>query len=204
MAGSGFNPKTLTSGLSGMLSGLFGNSGAPYDAAMNEYEQAQNKASGAQQPFWDAGTNAIPNLNQWLQKISDPSGFVNSLMGSYQQSPMAKYMQQQARRAGNNAASASGLMGSTPFGQQMEQTSADISSQDMQNWLANVFGINTQYGQGLTNEVGIGANAGNALTNMYSNFGNSMGEAAYGSKAGDNQDFTNLLGGGLSLASMFL
>lgn len=189
---------------SGLLGGLFGDSGAPYDAAMEQYKQWANKAQGTQQPFLDAGTGAIPQYQKWLQGMQDPSGFINNLMGQYSQSPYAKYMQGQSMRAGQNAASASGLMGSTPLMQQLQQNAANISSQDQQNWLGNVLGINTQYGQGQQNLMGMGANAANALTGMYGNMGQQMGEAAYGKQAGQQQDFMNMLGGGLSLAAMFL
>lgn len=190
--------------IGGFLGGMFGDSGAPYDAAMDQYREWANKAQGAQQPFWEAGKGAIPGYQNWLQGMKDPSGFVNNLMGQYQQSPWAKYQTQQANRAAQNFGSASGLTGSTPLMQQAQQNSANISSQDMNNWLGNVLGVNTQYGQGLNNMMGMGANAANALTNMYGQMGQQMGEAAYGKEAGQQNDFWNMLGGGAQLAMMFL
>lgn len=188
----------------GLIGGLFGDSGAPYDAAMDQYKEWANKAQGTQQPFLNAGTNALGNYQDWLSGMKDPSSFINNLMGNYQQSPWAKFQQQQSMRAGTNAASASGLTGSTPFAQQMQQNAQNISSQDMNQWLQNVLGINTQYGQGQNNLINTGANAANALTNMYGQMGQQMGQAAYGQKAGENQDWSNMIGGGLSLAAMFL
>jgi hypothetical protein len=201
------DPRTMAQfggGLGGLLGGLFGDSGAPYDAAMDQYQKYAKKAESYQNPFFNAGVGAIPDYQKWLQGMSNPSGFINGLMGQYQESPWAKYQQQQSMRAGTNAASASGLTGSTPFAQQMQQNAANISSQDMNQWLQNVLGINTQYGQGQQNLMTGGQNAANALTNMYGNLGQQMGEAAYGKKAGENQDFWNTIGGGLSLAAMFL
>lgn len=203
MAGSGFNPQMM-GGLGQFLGGMFGDSGAPYDAAMDQYQQWANKAQGVQNPYLNAGNQAIGNYQNWLGGMKDPSGFMNNLMGQYQQSPWAKYQQQQAMRAGVNAGSANGMSGSTPMMQQMQQNSQNISSQDMQSWLQNVLGINTQYGQGQQNLMNGGQNAANALTGMYGNMGNQMGQAAYGREAGQQQDMWNTLGGGLQLAGMFL
>lgn len=194
----------LLSGLGGIAGGLFGNSDAPYDAAMKQYREYIGNAENMQKPYYDAGVGAIPQYQDWLSHMKNPSGFVNSLMGGYQESPYAKYMQQQSMRAGQNAASASGLMGSTPLMMGLQQNAADISSQDMQSWLKNVLGINTEYGQGQQNLMQGGRESANALTNLYGDYGRTMGDAAYGRQAGRNQDFSNMLGGGLQLAGMFL
>lgn len=187
-----------------LFGGLFGDSGAPYDKAMDQYKQYGQMAANTQNPFLQAGQGAIPDYQNWLKKQQDPSGFINNMMGQYQESPYAKYMQQQSIRGGQNAASASGLMGSTPFAQQLQQNAGNIASGDMNQWLQNVLGVNTQYGQGQQNLMTGGQNAANSLTNMYGNMGNQMGEAAYGKQAGKDQDFWNMIGGGAQLASMFL
>lgn len=195
----GMNLGGMAGGLGGLLGGLFGNSAAPYDAYGNAYGGYAGQAVGSQQPFYGAGQSAIPQYQQWLQQQSDPSGFINHLMGQYQESPYAKYLQQQGMRAGTNAASASGMTGSTPFAQQMQQNSAGIASGDMQNWLNNALGVNTQYGQGLNNEVGWGQHSADNMSNTYNQEAQNMGQAAYGSQAGHNQDFNNALGGAMQI-----
>lgn len=184
-----------------ILGGLFGNSGAPFGDAMNQYQQWANKAQGAEQPYWNAGNAAIPQYQAWLGSMQDPTAFVNKMMGQYQQSPYAQYMQQQSIRGAQNAASASGLGGSTPLTQQIQQNASNISNQDMQNWMNNVFGINTQYGAGLGGLMNQGAGSANALSNMYANMGQAMGEAAYGQAAGQQQDTNSLISG---IAGLFL
>lgn len=191
------------SGLGGFLGGMFGDSGGPYEDAANQYKKWTQKGVDAQNPFYNAGTAATGNLQDWLGGMKDPSGFINQLMGKYQESPWAKFQQQQSSRAGTNAASASGLTGSSPFAQQMQQNSSNISSQDMQNWLANVLGINSQYGAGNEFLSGQGAGAANQISGLYGNNAGRMGEAAYGQKAGENQDFWNMVGGGAQMAGSF-
>lgn len=170
------------------LGSLFSNSDAPFEDAMSQYRQYENKAQNVQNPFLQAGQQGMGNFQHWLQGMQDSSGFINHLMGQYQESPWAHYQQQQAQRAGMNEASASGLVGSTPLMQQMQQNAAGISSQDMQNWLGQVLGINNQYGAGQQQLMGVGQNAANALTNLYGQMGQNMGEAAYGREAGKEQD----------------
>lgn len=198
-----FNREMGFSGLGGMLGGLFGDSGAPYDKAMQQYQQYGSQAQNAQSPYYNAGKEAIPAYQQWLQSQQNPTDFINNLMGQYQASPYSQYLQQQSQRAGQNAASASGLMGSTPMMQQMQQNSANISSQDMNKWLQHVLGINTQYGQGQQNLMNAGQGSANALSNLYNNMGQNSGEMAYNREASHQNYLQNMIGNGLGLFGSF-
>lgn len=189
----------FSSGLGGLLGGLFGNSGKPYDKAMEQYQQWMNQAQGVQQPYLDAGKQGMGNYQDWLTGMKDPSQFINGLMDNYQQSPYNSYLQQQAQNAGINAGSASGLTGSSALAQQMQQNAGNIAQQGMDSWLQNVLGINSQYGQGQQNMMGVGQNAANSLTNMYNQMGQNMGQAAYGKEAGKQNDLWNTIGGGLGM-----
>lgn len=202
--GSGFNPATLSSGIGGILSGLFGSNRDPYADAMKRMTPFFQQAQGFQNPFYNAGTGAIGNYQNMLQQMSDPSKFMNTLMGNYQQSPWAKTLLQTTQQAGNNAASASGLVGSTPFLQASQQNAQNISSQDMQNWIGQVLGINNQALQGYGNLMNVGQGAANNLSNLFSNYGNAAGQAGYGEAVQHNQNMGNLFGGAASIASMFL
>jgi hypothetical protein len=186
-----FDSQMFGSGLGNLFGGLFGNSGKPYDK-YNEYMQ---QAQQAQQPYANAGQSAIGDYQRWLQSQQDPSKFINDQMKNYQTSDYAQNLQQQSMNAGQNAASASGLMGSTPLMQQMQSNAGQIASQDQNQWLQNVLGVNTQYGQGQQNLMTGGQNAANSLSNIY----NQMGQGAYGQQAGKQQDFFNTLGGGIGL-----
>jgi len=199
-----FDPQMFGGGLGGFLGGLFGNSGKPYDKAMEQYQQWANKSQQALQPYQQAGQGGLADYQKWLQGQQDPSGFINNLMGGYQQSPYAQNLQQQSMNAGQNAASASGLTGSTPLMQQLQQNAGNIANQDQNQWLQNVLGINTQYGQGQQNLMQGGQNAANALSNIYNQMGQNMGQAAYGKQAGNQQDFWNTIGGGLGMFGSFL
>jgi len=200
----GFDPSMMGGGIAGILGGLFGDSGAPYDKAMDQYKEWSGKAEQAQNPFYNAGVQGMGNYQDWLKGMKDPSQFMNNLQGQYQQSPYNQFLQQQAQRGGQNAASASGLMGSTPMMEQMQQNSANIGASGMNDWLQNVIGVNNQYGQGQQNLMQGGQNAANQLTNMYSNMGQQMGQAAGNKQSAQNNDFMSMLMGGAQLGAMFL
>ena len=179
------------SNIGGFLGGIFGNPRKPYD----ENKKWLDQASAGQKPYADAGAGALGNYQDWLNGQKDPSGFINGIMDQYQESPYAQYLQQQSMRAGNNAASASGLSGSTPLIQQMQQNAGNIASQDQNQWLQNVLGINTQYGQGQQNLINGGQNAQNSLTNIYGR----QGENAYNSEASHQNNFWNTIGNGIGM-----
>ena len=195
-----FDSSFFGGGLGSVLGGLFGHSERPYDRAMEQFEKYGNLARQQQQPYMQAGQEAIPAYQSWLQGQQDPSGFVNNLMQNYQESPYTNYLQQQVMRAGQNSASASGLLGSSPMMLQQQQNAANISQQGMNDWLSNVLGINTQYGQGQQNLMQGGQGAANNLSSLYSQLGSQMGEGAFGREAGRQQDNGGFWGG---LGSMF-
>lgn len=199
-----FDSSMFGSGLGGLLGGMFGDSGKPYDKAMQQYQQYGQMGQGVQQPFYDAGKGAIGDYQKWLQGQQDPAAFLNNLMGQYQQSPYNSYLQQQAQNAGINAGSANGTAGSSALMQQMQQNAANIGQQGMDSWLQNALGINSQYGQGQQNLMTGGQGAANSLTNLFSQMGNQMGEAAYGKEAGKQSDFWNTLGGLGGIIGSFL
>ena len=199
-----FDSSMFGSGLGGLLGGMFGNSGKPYDKAMEEYQTSMQMGQGVQQPYLDAGKEGLGNYQEWLKGQKDPGGFINNLMGQYQQSPYNSYLQGQAQNAGINAGSANGTMGSSALMQQMQQNAGNISQQGMDSWLQNALGINSQYGQGQQNLMQGGQGAANSLMNMYSNMGNKMGDAAYGKEAGKQNDWWNMLGGVGGIIGSFL
>ena len=199
-----FDAGMFGGGLGQLLGGLFGNTDKAYNAANKQYMNWANKSQQAQQPWLNAGQQAIPDYQRWLQRQQNPSGFINNLMGQYNESPYAKYQQQQSLNAGQNAASASGLMGSTPLMQQLQQNAQNISSQDQNQWLQHVLGINTQYGAGQHNLINNGQNSANALTNMYGDMGRQMGENDYNKAASRENNKWNTIGGGLGILGSFL
>ena len=191
-------------GIGNLLYGLFGDAGSPYEDASKYLEKYLPEVQKYQKPFYEAGTSAIPEYQKWLQGMRDPSRFINNLMVKYQESPYAQNLQRQARQGGINAASASGLVGSTPFAQQMAQTAGNISSADMNQWLQNVLGINTQYGAGQAGMVGMGQNSANALTDLFNQYMQNQAALQYGQGQASEGQTGSLFSGLGQLAGLFL
>lgn len=192
-------------GITGMLGGLFGDSGAPFEDASRELQKGQRAVEGYQQPYMNAGQQAIPAFQNWLQPQSNPSMFINNLMNQYQASPYSQYLQNQGLRTAQNMGSASGLTGSTPLLQFAQQNAGNIASSGMNDWLSHVLGINTQYGAGQQGLIGSGQNAANALTNYNQGYSQDMANMAYGKGAAENKDWSNVLkGAGGLIGSFFL
>lgn len=174
-----------SSPLEKIIYGLFGNAGAPYENAMKEFSKYFNQSTASQNPFYNSGTKAIGGYENWLDKMKDPSSFINNLMSGYQQSAHAKYLTDASNREFTNIGSAEGTTGSTPLMQQMQQNSGNIASGDMNSWLQNVLGINRQYGGGLQSLMGSGQHAADMLSQLFSGAGSYMGAGEYGKKSSE-------------------
>lgn len=185
----------VSGGLEQFLGGIFGNSGQPFQAGMDEYSKYNQQGRDVQNPFYNAGTGAIPKYQDWLSKMQDPTKFFNDLSSGYESSPYARYQQDNSTRAANNMGSATGLTDSTPLTQFAQQNSRDISSQDQNNWLQQVLGINSKYGDGQKSLIDTGQNSANMLSQLFEQLGISQGQGAYGRAAGRNQDRSNIIGG---------
>lgn len=200
----GFDTQGAMSGIGGFFGGIFNDSGKPYDKAMEQYQKYMQMGQNTQQPYLNAGNQAIGDFQKWLGNQRDPSAFINNLMNNYQESPYAHMLKQQAMNAGNNAASASGMIGSSPLMTQQMQNAGQIASGDMNSWLQNVLGINTQYGHGQEDLMHGGQVSANSLTNMYNDMGNKMGDAAYNKEASKQNNLWNTIGNGVSAIGSFL
>ena len=168
-----FDSGMFGGGLLDLLEGMFRHSDKPYQ---------QN------QDYLQKGLESYGPYKEWLEQHKNPNEFVNNLMGDYSESPYAHNLQQQSLRAGQNAASASGLSGSTPLMQQLQQNAGNITSQDQNQWLQNVLGVDTNYGNGQKDYA-------NSLNSIYGN----MGENSYNQNTAKQNDFWKALGGGFGM-----
>lgn len=186
-------------GLSSLFSGIFTDPRRAFGEAQRAYDPWMDRASGALNPFVQEGQKGMGKYEDWLGGMSDAPGFINKMMGGYQESPWAKYMQDYAQRAGTNAASASGMVGSTPFMQASQQNAAGIASQDMDKWLQHALGINTQYGKGWGDIMGQGAQAAGQQANIFGQRAGDEAQMAYGKEAAGQSRTGNIIGGLLKM-----
>lgn len=196
MSGNDFNVNSSGfGGLFPLIGDFLSRPGQPYGDASKELSRYFPQQQGYLNPFLQAGQGAIPNFQNWLKTMQNPSGFINNLMGGYQESPFAHFQQDQAMRSAQNMGSASGLTGSTPLTQFAQQNARDISSQDMNQWLQNVLGVNSQYGAGQMGLMGQGMQAGNAMSQMLGDYARNQAMLRYGQGAANQGRWGNIIGG---------
>lgn len=140
--------------------------GGAQDDLSKYYQQGQ----GYMQPWQQGGADAFndwrgdtqrtgqmlgqygnPADYSWRQINQSPMAYYNNIMSNYQESPEAKYNQEQAQRAGNAAASASGMMGSGAYANGMQENANRISMGDRNQYYNNVMGANQAQQQSLQN-----------------------------------------------------
>lgn len=186
-------------GLGQFVSGIFGGNDKPYRKYAQEMEENLNQAKQYYNPFYEAGTSALPQYQQSLDEMKDPQAFFKKIMGGYQESPWAKFQQEQGQRALTNSASAGGLIGSTPFMQAGQDYTHNIGSQDMQQFLQNILGIKSGYQSGLGNLISGGQNAAQGLAGLQQSFADPIASARYGGNRMKNMDRGNIISGALDM-----
>jgi len=195
-------------GMSDFLSG--GQSGG-YDDIARGAGQAQDtmrdmysKSMGMLNPWMQAGQSAIPQYNDYLHNMQ--SQMNGNWMNSYQQSPYAKYLMNNNLTAMNNAAAATGRLGSGANIQENGQMANQIASADMQNWFNNMQSQNQMYGGGLDNlmrygygsaEKGVdaGSHYADALAELINGQAMAQANSNVASESGKDSAAGGLLGG---------
>jgi len=176
----------------------------PYQAAQDQMQQYYGQAQGQMQPFIQQGQQAYGGLSDAMQQLLHPEKLQGDWMQSYETSPQALQMQEQAKQSGLGAASAMGLMGSSPALQAIQQGQSQIGAADRQSYLDSLMDkYKTGIGVG-QNIYGAGAQmAGQGAQNAM-NMGNIMGGLAGGEAGAGGGMLGQLLGGGLNLGLNYL
>lgn len=190
------------------LAGLFNKSTNPADAANGYIGQIPGQTQQYQQPWFQYGQNALPQLQgQYGDLLNNPGGKLNSIGEGFQESPGFKFALQQALEASGHAAAAGGMAGTPQHQQQNMQLATAIGNQDYYNWLGHATGL---YNQGLQGEQGLasmGQQSGQNISDMIAQALAQQGQYAYEGEAGKNSANNSLfsgLGSGLGLLGAFL
>jgi len=183
------------------LSNLFGGGKNPADAAMPYLNQIPGQTQQYQQPYFDAGKNMLPGLqDQYGKLMNDPGGRMNDIGKSFQESPGFKFAMQQAMQGGNHAAAAGGMAGSPQHEQQNMQMATDLGNQEYNNWMDKALGM---YGQGLNGGQTManqGQQAGQSMADMIAQTLAQQGNLAFQGQRQKNQNQNDLFGGAFKAA----
>lgn len=151
----------------GFLDSLFGGGKNPADAAMPYIEQIPGKTKQYYEPFYEAGKNALPLLqDQYTNLLNNPGDKLNNIGTNYSQSPGLKFAIEQAMQGANHAAAAGGMAGSPAHEQQNIGLATNLANQDYYKWLDSATNL---YSQGLHGQEGLvrgGQQAGSSMADM--------------------------------------
>ncbi len=133
-----------------ILSKLFSGGGDPAAAASKYTDQIPGEAHKAYDDYITGGKESGGNAHQAFEDMmKDPQGFINKIMGGYQESDAYKYNKEKLGTAMSNTAAAGGIAG-TPLDQMNQgENLQKLLSADQQQWLQNVLG---RYDTGLKGE----------------------------------------------------
>jgi hypothetical protein len=212
----GFDWSKLMSGAGGIASYLTGSSSKPYDTIANGYGDSINQgrgvldeANGYLKPYYQTGLNETPGYLNNIHKFLNGPEFYNNIMKDYRMSPGAQFQLGRGLDAGQQAANAGGLRGSTAARDDAMQTAQGITSRDQQQYYQNILnpmmtGLSAQGGV-----VNSGQQAGSQMSGNTMSFMQQLMQAIQNqslakgaSEQGESNDFGSMLGGIGSIASM--
>lgn len=162
----------------------------------NELNQGWGNAEGMMNPYIQRGNTAYQSYLDALNQGKNPMDLYNQFAAGYKESPEALAQVQVGQKNANNAAAASGMLGSGA-----EQTAAanlaqSTRSQDFDKYMQNMYNTRTEYlgGQGGLETQGF--NASNNLMQQMQKYFEDMANAKAGEdtgRAGGMSNFINQL-----------
>ena len=172
-----------------ILDSIFGGGGGknPVHEANNYLNQIPGQAHTSYDDYITKCKESGGNVHQAFQDMmSDPQGFINKIMGGYQESDAYKYQKDKLGTAMSNTAAAGGIAG-TPLDQmtQGEQIQKLLSG-DQQQWLQNVLGRFDKGLGGESDEATRGYDASGKLNDVLGGALNQQGGLAFQGTQADN------------------
>jgi hypothetical protein len=174
-----------------------------YNQAMAANQGAFNRSTGYMQPFLNAGQSGLTNYQNALSAMANPQQYYQQLMSGYSISPQAQFQQQQAMTAANQAAAASGMLGSGQEQKAMADYTQQLVNRDQQQWLENMLGINNKYLSGEADLGQLGFAAGRQMGDWSMQSGEDLskllegrGQAQAGMDLSNSSILQNILGMG--------
>ncbi len=171
--------------------------GAGYDKGQNDINQALARSTNFLKPYQNAGTNQIGTLTNAENNLLDPEALLNKWVGGYQQSPYAKQQTAVAADAGMTSAAQQGLLGSSAALSNVQNSAANISNADRQQYLNDLM---QKYTAGIgvgQNIFGIGATAGNNIANNVMQTGENQAQLDVGQNAARSSMLQKLISTGV-------
>ncbi len=166
----------------------------PAHEAGNTISQIPGQTRPYYQPFFEAGTRAIPKLeNEYSSLLSNPGDRINKIGESFHESPGFKFALQQALNSVNRGAARGGMFGSPEHNQHSMEIATQLGNQDYYHWLDPTLNL---YNSGLHGEEGFAGRGQEAGSNMASMIAQALaqkGAYEYSGQASQNQNRGSLI-----------
>jgi hypothetical protein len=158
---------------------------------MNQGQQAY----GNFDRLMNRGENAYNAMNPGLTEMAtDPTAFLEALMQHYQPSGGYQLKLDEMSKAAGNTAAAGGMRGSLNDIKDQSRLTEMLMSDDMQQWLQNVLGIQGAGMSGLNSFYNAGNNAAGQIYNTGNNAAGQIYNTGYDATKSLSSDLSNILG----------
>jgi hypothetical protein len=172
-----------------ILDELFG--GGRAQAGQDMYNQMQS-GLGNYQNYYNQG---LGMLNPYMQQGMDPSTLYNQFMKNYQMSGAAQAQLAQGEKGANQAAAASGMLGSGDAQKQAAGMAEAVRGQDVNDYLNRLYGTRQQGFQAAMGGANLEGQAGQGLLKYFEDMANSQGAR----DVGQSQGLSGALASGLGM-----
>lgn len=144
------------------------------DETQKRYDYIKSLSEKNIRPLYDQQINrgdaAYNQINPIVSKMgTDPTSFINDLMGKYTASEAYKQKLAEMMKAAHSTAAAGGMVGTDQDQDVHSRLSLTLQSEDMQNWLNNVLGVQNEGIQALGHFYDNGQTAQNKYSDEYLN-----------------------------------
>jgi hypothetical protein len=165
----------------------------PADAASGYLDQIMPMLKQYLEPYINRGNAAYDVFAPQYSKMgANPAEFLSGLQAKYQESPWEKIKRNEAMQAAASTANAGGYRGNIGDIINQGRLSERLQGAGMQDWLAQVLGIQGAGLNGLQNTYNQGAEASRSLAGDWANVLGTKSQLAYNGANQRNQNLTNL------------
>lgn len=178
------------------LSDLFSGGKNPADAAMPYLNQIPGVEKQYYEPYIGYGKEAYNTFSPQLkEEATHPVDVLEGLLKRYEPSKAYQLARDEALRAAGNTAAAGGIRGSLSDIKNEARLSDALLGEDMQRWLQNVRGIQSEGLGGLQLPFETGFKASSGLASDLGNVLGTQAQLAFQGQANQNLSRSDLLSG---------
>ncbi len=166
----------------------------------NQEQQGMNDSGQFFNPYIQRGNSAYQDFINQLQQGQDPVALYNKYSSQYKMSPEAQAQIATGQKNANNAAAASGMLGSGAEQTAAANLSQSVRSEDFDKYMQNIFGLRNQYLGGMGGLENQGFEASQNDAKMRQKYYEDMAQAKAGEDMGRAGGIEGLFSKGLGIA----